>query len=98
MATALSDDSSLLLRHQYRQGQPLRHWRVVVICPSSKLGFEDATTIQQQVAGTALASEMADVIAAILLSRFNGRSIIDICAMGGITVDDFTSSMAYREI
>jgi predicted transposase YdaD len=38
------------------------------------------------------------VIAAILLSRFNGRSITDICAMGGITVDDFTNSVAYREI
>jgi hypothetical protein len=38
------------------------------------------------------------VIAAILLSRFNGRSITDICAMGGITLDDFTSSVAYREI
>jgi hypothetical protein len=38
------------------------------------------------------------VISAILLSRFNGRSITDICAMGGITLDDFTSSVAYREI
>ncbi len=42
--------------------------------------------------------ELADVIAAILLSRFNGRSITDICAMGGITIDDFTNSVAYREI
>jgi hypothetical protein len=42
--------------------------------------------------------KLADVIAAILLSRFNGRSITDICAMGGITVDDFTNSVAYREI
>jgi hypothetical protein len=41
---------------------------------------------------------MDDVIAAILLSRFNGRSITDICAMGGITLDDFTKSVAYREI
>jgi predicted transposase YdaD len=38
------------------------------------------------------------VIAAILLSRFNGRSITHICAMGGITADDFTNSVAYREI
>ncbi len=38
------------------------------------------------------------MIAAILLSRFNGRSISDMCAMGGITVDDFTNSVAYREI
>jgi predicted transposase YdaD len=140
----LYNESSLLLRHQYRQGQPLRHWRVLVICPSRQLNFGDpipvaeflrerliwielapdrmppdapplqralgllllpeeqlpatAAAIQQQVAGTALSEEMADVIAAILLSRFNGRSITDICAMGGITVDDFTNSVAYREI
>jgi predicted transposase YdaD len=140
----LYNESGLLLRHQYRQAQPLRHWRVLVICPSRLLNYGDpipveefvserliwielapdrmppdapplqralglllfpedqlpatAATIQQQVAGTALAGELADVIAAILLSRFNGRSITDICAMGGITVDDFTNSVAYREI
>jgi predicted transposase YdaD len=140
----LYNESSLLLRHQYRQGQPLRHWRVLVICPSRDLNFGDpipvaeflrerliwielapdrmpadapplqralgllllpeeqlpatAAAIQQRVAGTALCDEMADVIAAILLSRFNGRSFTDICAMGGITVDDFTNSVAYREI
>ena len=49
-------------------------------------------------AATSLADDMEDVIAAILLSRFNGRSITDICAMGGITLDDFTSSVAYKEI
>jgi hypothetical protein len=38
------------------------------------------------------------VIAAILISRFSGRTVPEICAMGGITVDDFTSSVAYREI
>ena len=43
-------------------------------------------------------NEIADVIAAILLSRFNGHSITDICAMGGITVVDFTNSVAYKEI
>jgi hypothetical protein len=38
------------------------------------------------------------VIAASLVSRFSGRTVPEICAMGGITVDDFTSSVAYREI
>lgn len=57
-----------------------------------------AHTIRQQAAATPLAAEIDDVIAAILLSRFNGRSITDICAMGGITLDDFTKSVAYREI
>jgi hypothetical protein len=140
----LYNESSLLLRHQYRQSQPLRHWRVLVICPSRDLNFGDpvplaeflrerllwielaphrmpsdapplhralgllllpeaqlpstSAAIRQQTTATALQDEIDDVIAAILLSRFNGRSITDICAMGGITVDDFTNSVAYREI
>jgi predicted transposase YdaD len=140
----LYNEGSLLLRHQYRQGHPLRHWRVLVICPSRELNFGDpvpvaeflrervhwielaperlppsapplqralgllllpedqlpasSAAIRQQAATTAMADEMDDVIAAILLSRFNGRSITDICAMGGITIDDFTSSVAYKEI
>ena len=140
----LYNESSLLLWHQHRQGQPLRYWRVLVICPSRDLNFGDplpvaeflqervhwielapermppsapplqkalgllllpeeqlsdsSAAIRQQAAATPLAGEMDDVIAAILLSRFNGRSITDICAMGGITLDDFTKSVAYREI
>jgi len=140
----LYNGSSLLLTHQCRQGQPVRHWRVLVICPSRDLNFGDpvpvaeflrervvwielapermppsapplqkalgllllpenqlpasSAAIRQQAAATPLASEMDDVIAAILLSRFNGRSITEICAMGGITLDDFTSSVAYKEI
>jgi predicted transposase YdaD len=140
----LYNESSLLLWHQHRQGQPLRYWRVLVICPSRDLNFGDplpvaeflrervhwielapermppsapplqkalgllllpeeqlsdsSAAIRQQAAANPLAGEMDDVIAAILLSRFNGRSITDICAMGGITLDDFTSSVAYKEI
>jgi predicted transposase YdaD len=56
------------------------------------------TLSRQQASATQLQDEIDDVIAAILLSRFNGRSITDICAMGGITVDDFTNSVAYKEI
>jgi predicted transposase YdaD len=140
----LYNESSLLLWHQHRQGQPLRFWRVLVICPSRDLNFGDplpvaeflrervhwielapdrmppsapplqkalgmlllpedqlpasSAAIRRQAAATPLAGEMDDVIAAILLSRFNGRFITDICAMGGITLDDFTKSVAYREI
>ncbi len=54
--------------------------------------------IRAEAAGTDLAAEIDDVIAAILVSRFSGRTVPEICAMGGITVDDFTSSVAYREI
>ena len=140
----LYKESSLLLWHQHRQGQPVRHWRVLVICPSRELPFGDplpvaeflrervlwielaperlppsapplqqalgllllpedqlpvsSAAIRWQAAATPLAGELDDVIAAILLSRFNGRSITEICAMGGITLDDFTSSVAYKEI
>ena len=54
--------------------------------------------IRAEAEGTGLAAEIDDVIAAILVSRFSGRTVPEICAMGGITVDDFTSSVAYREI
>jgi len=54
--------------------------------------------IRAEVAGTSLDAEIDDVIAAILVARFSGRTVPEICAMGGITVDDFTSSVAYREI
>ncbi len=128
----LYNGSSLLLMHQFRQGQPLRHWRVLVFCPSRELNFGDpvpvaeflrerviwielapdrmppsapplqkalgllllpeerlaasaasAATIRQQAASTPLARDWDDVTAAIMFSRLNGRSITEICAMGG---------------
>ena len=54
--------------------------------------------IRSTVAGTALESQIADATAAILLARFTTRPIPEICAMGGITLEDFTQSVAYREI
>jgi predicted transposase YdaD len=54
--------------------------------------------LRTRVAGSSQAAEIDDVIAAILVARFNGRSIQELCAMGGITLDDFTQSVAYREI
>jgi hypothetical protein len=59
-----------------------------------------ATTaqIRTAVAGTGLESQIADATAAILLARFTTRPIPEICAMGGITLEDFTQSVAYKEI
>ena len=57
-----------------------------------------STALRARVAGSSRAAEIDDVIAAILVSRFSGRSIQELCAMGGITLDDFTSSAIYREI
>jgi hypothetical protein len=140
----LNAETGRLLQQQQRQGRPIRHWQVVVICPSRELHFGDPTPVREfverrvvwiellperlpptapplqralgmlllpeeqlpdcskairaEVAGTSLDAEIDDVIAAILVSRFSGRTVPEICAMGGITVDDFTSSVAYREI
>ena len=137
-------ETGRLLQQQDRQGRPIRHWQVVVICPSQGLNFGDPRPVQEfverrvvwielaperlpptapplqkalamllqpedqlpasskairaEAAGTDLAAEIDDVIAAIMVSRFNGRTVPEICAMGGITIDDFTSSVAYREI
>jgi predicted transposase YdaD len=58
-----------------------------------------ATTaaLRARVAGSIQTAEIDDVIAAILVARFSGRSIQELCGMGGITLDDLTQSVAYRE-
>ena len=137
-------ETARLLQQQDRQGRAIRHWQVVVICPSRDLNFGDPTPVQEfvdrrvvwiellserlprsapplqkalamlllpedqlpacsqairaEAAGTSLDDEIDDVIAAILVSRFSGRTVPEICAMGGITIEDFSSSVAYREI
>jgi hypothetical protein len=45
-----------------------------------------------------LVQPLADVIAAIVITRFDGRSLKELCAMSGITLEDFSQSVAYREI
>jgi predicted transposase YdaD len=89
------------------QEKTIRRWQVVVLCPLRTLALllekEErlpATTaqIRSTVASTALESQIADATAAILLARFTSRPIPEICAMGGITLEDFSKSVAYREI
>ena len=48
--------------------------------------------------GVALQNQIADATAAILLARLTTRPIPEICAMGGITLEDFTQRVAYKEI
>ncbi|MBM5817594.1 MAG: DUF2887 domain-containing protein [Cyanobacteria bacterium K_Offshore_surface_m2_239] len=43
----LYNNSSLLLMHQFRQGQPVRHWRVLVFCPSRELNFGDPVPVAE---------------------------------------------------
>ena len=93
----LNTETGWLLQHQDRQGRPTRHWQVVLLLPEEQLP-DCSQQIRTETAGTSLDAEIDDVIAAILVSRFSGRIVPEICAMGGITGDDFTSSVAYREI
>jgi predicted transposase/invertase (TIGR01784 family) len=76
---------------------PLLRALALLVQPEEQIPAS-AAAIRTQVAATAEEKEIADVIAAILLTRFNGRSIQEICAMGGITLEEFTQSVAYREI
>ena len=140
----LNAETGRLLQQQDRQGRPIRHWQVVVICPSRELNFGDPTparefverrvvwielapkrlppkappiqkalamlllpeeqlpacskAIRAEAAGTGLGSEINDVIAAVLIARFSGRTAPEIWAMGVISVDYFTGSAAYLEL
>ncbi len=76
---------------------PLQKALAMLLLPEEQLP-DCSKAIRAEVAGTSLDAEIDDVIAAILVARFSGRTVPEICAMGGISVDDFTSSVAYREI
>ena len=76
---------------------PLLQALALLVQPEEQIPAS-AAAIRARVAGTAEEKEMADVIAAILVTRFNGRSIQEICAMGGITLEEFSQTVAYREI
>ena len=76
---------------------PLQRALGMLLLPEAQLPA-CAALIRAEAAGTNLGAEIDDVIAAILVSRFSGRTVPEICAMGGITVEDFSSSVAYREI
>jgi predicted transposase YdaD len=76
---------------------PLLRALALLVQPEEQVPASSAA-IRQHVAGTTDARALEDVIAAIVITRFNGRSLEELCAMGGITLEDFTQSVAYREI
>ena len=77
--------------------QPLLRTLALLLEKEERLPLTTAQ-IRSAVAGTELESQIADATAAILLARFTTRPIPEICAMGGITLEDFTQSVAYKEI
>ena len=86
---------------QPRNGQepfePLTRVLSLLMQPEAKV-LAVANDLRLQANTNPLAAEVLPLIPTILLSRFNDRPIKEICAMGGITVEDFTKSPAYREI
>jgi predicted transposase YdaD len=77
--------------------EPLTQALSMLLTPESQVR-NLANALRQRAAADPLAAEVLPLIPAILLSRFNDRPIQEICAMGGITVEDFTQSRAYQEI
>ena len=77
--------------------EPLTQVLGLLVQPEAKVrAISDS--LRQQAPTNPAAGQVLPLIAAILLTRFNDRPISEICAMGGLTLDDFTSSRAYREI
>jgi predicted transposase YdaD len=76
---------------------PLLRAMALLVQPEEEIQAS-STALQAEVAGTGREKAIADVIAAIVVTRFNGRSIPELCAMGGITLEEFTQSVAYKEI
>lgn len=76
---------------------PLQRGLGLLMLPEAQVSAS-ATAIRRSATGTTLSGEIDTVIAAILVARFSGRSIPELCAMGGITLDDFISSAIYKEI
>jgi hypothetical protein len=76
---------------------PLLRALALLVEPEEQVPASSAA-IRQEVAGTDQARALADVIAAIVILRFNGRLLKELCAMGGITLDELSQNMAYQEI
>ena len=77
--------------------EPLTRVLSLLLQPEDELrSVSDA--LRQQALNDANAAEVLPLIPAILLARFNTRPLQEICAMGGITLEDFTESRAYQEI
>jgi hypothetical protein len=51
-----------------------------------------------ELCGQAEGAVLLEVITAIVVTRFKGRSVEDLCAMTGLSLEDFRQSVVYREI
>ena len=54
--------------------------------------------LHEQACTDPVAAEVLQLIPTILVTRFRNKTIPEICAMGGLTLEDFSQSKAYKEI
>ena len=91
----------LWMELQPRDGQPpitpLARVLSLLLEPESQVRrISDA--LHQQSVTDPVAAEVLQLIPTILITRFRNKTIPEICAMGGLTLEDFTQSRAYQEI
>ena len=90
-----------LLPERWRAGASKFH-RLLALLVRSEAELSEAVWELRQQSPAASPSvdsaELLTLIPTILLARFNDRPLQEICTMTGLTVEDFTQSVAYREI
>ena len=87
-----------LQRERWQEPVPLLQRLLALLLEPEKELPSCSEQLREAATGSSLESDLDDVIAAILISRFPSRSIPEVCAMGGITVEDFSQSRIYQEI
>jgi predicted transposase YdaD len=90
-----------LLPERWLAGAPLfQRLLALLVRPEAEIPEAVRQLRQQAPAATPLeaSSELLTLIPTILLARFTDRPLQEICAMAGLTIEDFTQSVAYREI
>ena len=80
------------------QAPALQRALALLVEPESDLAPTVQRLMEEPEPSPSAREDLADAITAIVLTRLLGRSIQEICRMSGLTVDDITQSVAYREI
>lgn len=91
----------LWIELQPRNGQPpitpLARVLSLLLEPESQVR-RISKALHQQAVTDPVAAEILQLIPTILITRFRAKTILEICAMGGITQEDLSQSRAYQEI
>jgi predicted transposase YdaD len=86
---------------QPRDGQPLTTplTQVLSLLLRPEASVPSVTSaLREQAAADPVAAEVLPLIADILITRFRDKTIQELCAMSGLTLEDLSQSRAYQEI